>query len=109
MSNDPIKSVSNDANKVEKPKRKRKRFTDEAQVLAAIDRCHARAAVLKAEAVALEKIAKQHNHVVYALEAEKKRKSAQLYEEIKVKRLGEKLSQLKTPMLFGELDNSVPG
>lgn len=109
MSNNAIKSVSNDANKVEKPKRKRKRFYDEAQIIKAIDKCHANAARLKAEAVELERLAKQFSHEVYRLEAEKKRKSAQRWEEVTAKRLGMRLSELRTPNLFPEFDASVPG
>jgi len=104
--------MSNDANK-QVTKRKKKRFTDEQQVLKAIDKCHAHAAKLKQEAVCWEKLAAQSKALgapnqVYVLEGEKRRQRAQFYEETKAKKLGEKLSQLRTPLLFGD-DNSVPG
>lgn len=101
--------MSNDPNMQVKAKRKRKRFYDEAQIIKAIDKCHANAARLKAEAVELERLAKQFSHTVYLQESEKKRKLAYRWEEVTAKRLGNKLAEIRTPMLFGGMDESVSG
>ena len=92
----------------------KKRYTTEAQIISAIDRCYSRAWELSKEAEQLDAIAdnlfKYSDAVEDAkgkrLQAAKIRQSANNLVNKKAKKLGEKLSEFRTGLIIGT-DTSV--